>query len=396
MNVLRWMGGGSQTSTGDGAVSDGPSSSGALSVSKDWWDDGERYFGMENVRLFLCCRLLLHLLKLSRWCFLPVWKYLVRNLFRSADPPRKESEDDADFLAVSSYANSVLQALYYCRPFRDSLLEGLPPPLPLLRRAPPKRPSTARPGTSSSRSAGIATTASGPSLHKRSPSIGGSLASDQHPTVSASPAASTGTPASTANEPTTIFSTLRDLFHQIASQSKPTGTVAPRAFVNQLRRDNELFRSTMHQDAHEFFNYLVNAIAEQAELEANEKGKGKANSSTDEWNTAKTWVHKLFEGVLTNETKCLTCETVCLMPSFIFSWTILNFVYIQSTSREESFLDLSIDIEANSSVSACLRQFSASEMLRSRNKFWCDSCCGLQEAEKRFVGCFLLPVFTLV
>ena len=78
-----------------------------------------------------------------------------------------------------------------------------------------------------------------------------------------------------------------------------------------------------------------------------------------------TIVHRLFEGVLTSETRCLTCETV--------------------SSRDESFLDLSIDIEQNSSVTACLRQFSASEMLCQKNKFFCDSCCGLQEAEKRYV-----------
>lgn len=78
-----------------------------------------------------------------------------------------------------------------------------------------------------------------------------------------------------------------------------------------------------------------------------------------------TLVHQLFEGVLTSETRCLTCETV--------------------SSRDESFLDLSIDIEQNSSVTACLRQFSASEMLCQRNKFFCDSCCDLQEAEKRYV-----------
>ena len=78
-----------------------------------------------------------------------------------------------------------------------------------------------------------------------------------------------------------------------------------------------------------------------------------------------TLVHKLFEGTLTSETRCLTCETV--------------------SSRDESFLDLSIDIEQNSSVTACLRQFSASEMLCQRNKFFCDGCCDLQEAEKRSV-----------
>jgi ubiquitin C-terminal hydrolase len=55
----------------------------------------------------------------------------------------------------------------------------------------------------------------------------------------------------------------------------------------------------------------------------------------------------------------------------------------QVSSRDESFLDLSIDIEQNSSVTACLRQFSASEMLCQKNKFFCDACCDLQEAEKR-------------
>lgn len=48
-------------------------------------------------------------------------------------------------------------------------------------------------------------------------------------------------------------------------------------------------------------------------------------------------------------------------------------------------MDLSLDIEQNSSVTSCLRQFSASEMLCHKDKFYCDECCGLQEAEKRFV-----------
>lgn len=74
-------------------------------------------------------------------------------------------------------------------------------------------------------------------------------------------------------------------------------------------------------------------------------------------------MHTLFEGVLTNETRCLTCETI--------------------SNRDEAFLDLSIDIEQNTSVTSCLRQFSASEMLCQKNKFFCEICCGLQEAEKR-------------
>ncbi|KAG8678172.1 hypothetical protein FRC09_020060, partial [Ceratobasidium sp. 395] len=152
------------------------------------------------------------------------------------------------------------------------------------------------------------------------------------------------------------------------------GTVSPRAFVEKLKKENELFRSNMHQDAHEFLNYLLNSVVEDLtdEMKAGppeDLSKSVASEASAASHGASshsphlTLVHDLFEGTLTSETRCLTCETV--------------------SSRDESFLDLSIDIERNSSVTACLRQFSASEMLCQKNKFFCDSCCGLQEAEKR-------------
>ncbi|EJD54367.1 cysteine proteinase, partial [Auricularia subglabra TFB-10046 SS5] len=144
----------------------------------------------------------------------------------------------------------------------------------------------------------------------------------------------------------TLFSALRSLFIYISHNADDKGTVSPLAFVNKVRQLHEPFRSPAHQDAHEFMNYLLNKIVEDIDSDAHI-----------------TFVHALFEGVLTSETRCLTCENV--------------------SSRDESFLDLSIDIEQNSSVTACLRSFSASEMLCQRNKFFCDACCGLQEAEKR-------------
>lgn len=33
-------------------------------------------------------------------------------------------------------------------------------------------------------------------------------------------------------------------------------------------------------------------------------------------NPKNTWVHQLFEGVFSNETKCLSCETVSLILTF--------------------------------------------------------------------------------
>ncbi|EIW87202.1 cysteine proteinase, partial [Coniophora puteana RWD-64-598 SS2] len=156
----------------------------------------------------------------------------------------------------------------------------------------------------------------------------------------------------------TLFSALRSLYIHISQNAADKGTVAPRAFIDKLKELNEAFRNTMHQDAHEFLNYLLNRIVEEIEEEKKNlhaNGNGGDNGST--------FIHQIFEGILTSETRCLTCEKV--------------------SARDESFLDLSIDIEANSSVTACLRQFSASEMLCQRNKFFCDGCCDYQEAEKR-------------
>lgn len=38
---------------------------------------------------------------------------------------------------------------------------------------------------------------------------------------------------------------------------------------------------------------------------------------------SKTWVHRLFEGVLTNETRCLTCETVSSLFVDVFCMSVL-------------------------------------------------------------------------
>jgi ubiquitin carboxyl-terminal hydrolase 9/13 len=98
-------------------------------------------------------------------------------------------------------------------------------------------------------------------------------------------------------------------------------------------------------------------IAEVTETEPN----GVVAPTINNNNTG--WVHELFEGTLTSETRCLTCEN--------------------TSQRDEAFLDLSVDLEQHSSVTSCLRKFSEEEMLCERNKFHCDNCGGLQEAEKR-------------
>ncbi|KAL7922619.1 hypothetical protein ACQKWADRAFT_291938 [Trichoderma austrokoningii] len=191
------------------------------------------------------------------------------------------------------------------------------------------------------------------------------------------------------------FTGLKDIFLAVLQSSTRTGVLSPQRFLEIFKRDNEMFRNSMHQDAHEFYGLVLNDVIanveanarklqEQLDIKGNSElaqsvqnalGSALMNNMTGYRTPGTGWVHDIFEGVLTSETKCLTCET--------------------ASQRDETFLDLSIDLEQHSSVTSCLRKFSAEEMLCERNKFHCDHCGGLQEAEKRMKVKRLPKVLTL-
>ncbi|KAI3409918.1 Ubiquitin carboxyl-terminal hydrolase 46 [Globodera pallida] len=190
-----------------------------------------------------------------------------------------------------------------------------------------------------------------------------------------------------------LLTCLADLFSNISSQKRRVGTIAPKRFVTKLKRENELFDNFMQQDAHEFFNYLLNAISEVLMEEKKKEQLGgnlkNANSTTlgnkrafatnarnptdlsarqpmgssDIAGQDLTWIQEIFQGTLTNETKCLNCETI--------------------SSKDEDFLDLSVDIEQNVSISHCLRNFSNMETLSGDQKYLCEMCGSKHEAQKR-------------
>jgi ubiquitin carboxyl-terminal hydrolase 12/46 len=130
-----------------------------------------------------------------------------------------------------------------------------------------------------------------------------------------------------------------------------------------------------HQDAHEFLNFTLNECCDLLEEEERTKHPPAPVAPGEPRPPVSTWIHDIFQGTLTNQTRCLWCETV--------------------TSRQESFLDLSLDVEQNSSISSCLKTFSANELLASQDKFQCDACGGLQEAHKRMLVKSAPPVLAL-
>ncbi|KAI9179842.1 hypothetical protein H9P43_005173 [Blastocladiella emersonii ATCC 22665] len=300
------------------------------------------------------------------------------------------------------YCNSVIQALYFCRPFRDAVLHH--PALKTLADLPAAafadvdshhvRHAPAAASTPALAEEDAAT--SGPPSRNGSPLSSPNLLRKR--TASAKLGSSTATPAaaqtkekSTPSLPRSMLSSgtvnittalddtllghLKELFRGVAAQKKRTGVIGPKGFVNKVKKENIVFRSTQQQDAHEFLNYLLNALAEilVAEKKATAPAANGTTSDASSHHTGstssaatgatqKTWIHELFEGELATETRCLTCEA--------------------TTQTRECFLDLSIDVEANSSIASCLWNFSQSEMMCHKDKFYCDTCSGLQEAER--------------
>ncbi|XP_034825201.1 ubiquitin carboxyl-terminal hydrolase 46 [Maniola hyperantus] len=204
------------------------------------------------------------------------------------------------------YSNSVLQALYFCRPFREKVLEY---------KAKNKRTKE------------------------------------------------------------TLLTCLADLFYSIATQKKKVGSIAPKKFIARLRKEKEEFDNYMQQDAHEFLNFLINHINEIILAERNQstlklpktdgtkEGVTCNGTAPQSQNTDPTWVHEIFQGTLTSETRCLNCETV--------------------SSKDEHFFDLQVDVDQNTSITHCLKCFSDTETLCNDNKFKCDNCSSYQEAQKR-------------
>lgn len=160
------------------------------------------------------------------------------------------------------------------------------------------------------------------------------------------------------HEQTALLYSLRDMFQSMIENKSQIGVVSPNWFITKLKEKNYLFRqNNMHHDAHEFCNYLINDIIESIDQE-NLEGAAESTSGSN-------WCNDIFKGSIANETKCLSCETI--------------------TSKEESFLDLSVDIppgESSYSLTHSLNNFSKLERLTHQNKFYCNKCSSLQEATK--------------
>ncbi|OAF70068.1 hypothetical protein A3Q56_02177 [Intoshia linei] len=150
-----------------------------------------------------------------------------------------------------------------------------------------------------------------------------------------------------------LLTTLSELYKQMNGNipGKQNGIVHPKRFYNCLCMHNEIFNNDNEHDAHEFFNYILNNIAD---LVQNDLKHTSCNVN---------WVYDLFQGVMTNETTCLCCENI--------------------STKDEFFIDLSLEVESNISIYFALKNFSKKELMCADSKYFCNVCKCKQEAKRR-------------
>jgi ubiquitin C-terminal hydrolase len=193
-----------------------------------------------------------------------------------------------------------------------------------------------------------------------------------------------------------LINELCDLFKTYTSAKGNRGVINHRRFIARIRSGNQSFNNEDHHDSHEFLSWLIDEIhmniIEDYRYYVIKKltSKDYSKNCQKEWDTKpnlnyntmgkeevekivnqnimprfKTWVQTLFEGELVSITKCQVCE--------------------RQSMRQETFMNLSIDVDKNVSLSYCLKKFSTKELLNLGDKFFCEGCNTKQVATRQMM-----------
>ena len=143
------------------------------------------------------------------------------------------------------------------------------------------------------------------------------------------------------------FNALYELGEHIVRALSSSGrTIAPIAFVKNLRALSKTFRKGRQEDAHEFVRCLLDAMHKRCVDFV--RPKLKPNSPRSET----TFLWKVFGGKLRSQVNCKTCG--------------------RNSETFDSFLDLSLDVVRCKSVLGAFKAFTVTEVLDGDNKYKCE------------------------
>lgn len=126
--------------------------------------------------------------------------------------------------------------------------------------------------------------------------------------------------------------------------------------LTAIKKTNIVFNNNNHHDAHEFLNWLLDYLHEfflSYYTKINKEDRI-INESP---------ISKIFMGSQINLTKCLNCELTNI--------------------RKEQFLHIALDIDSNVSITSCLKKYTQKELMKNKDKVYCDNCNNHLEAERK-------------
>ncbi|KAI0832628.1 cysteine proteinase [Trametes gibbosa] len=137
--------------------------------------------------------------------------------------------------------------------------------------------------------------------------------------------------------------------------TKPRSTT-PFSIITKLQVIAKHMKRGRQEDSHEFLRYFVDAL--QKSSLAGMPGK------VDPKIAERTWIYKIFGGLLRSRVKCLSCD--------------------YNSDTYDRMLDLSVDIAGVATLKDALRKFVAVDRLRGADKYKCEKCKKAVNADKQF------------
>ncbi|CAN0462514.1 unnamed protein product [Ascophyllum nodosum] len=138
-----------------------------------------------------------------------------------------------------------------------------------------------------------------------------------------------------------------------------TDVIRPTELLRNLRLVGPQYRHDTQEDAHEFLRQLLQTMADSCLARTNSKPAASSNSLRKET----TAIHKIFGGYLRSRLKCRNCG--------------------HKSDKYEQFLDLSLELPKGvTTVEGALEAFTSVEHLKGSNRWCCNVCKKLVEAEK--------------
>ncbi|TBU33130.1 cysteine proteinase [Dichomitus squalens] len=156
-----------------------------------------------------------------------------------------------------------------------------------------------------------------------------------------------------SNNASCMICVLRQVMQDVFT--KPHSTI-PYPVITKLHVIAKHMRRGRQEDSHEFLRYFVDALQRSALAGAPPKVDPKL--------AEKTWVYKIFGGLLRSRVSCLSCG--------------------YNSDTFDRMLDLSVDIAGVASLRDALRKFVAVDHLRGADKYKCEKCKKPVNADKQF------------